>query len=54
MRNIDTLKKARGGRLRVASVDLVLHLCEALYRNVGATDLLDFTLIRRSSWRSRG
>jgi hypothetical protein len=54
MRNIDTLKKARGGRLRVASVDLVLHLGEALYRNVGATDLLDFTLIGRSSWRSRG
>ena len=46
MRNIDALSAARAAAgLPVASVDLALHLGEALYGNVGATDRLDFTVI---------
>jgi adenylate cyclase len=46
MANIDALNAARAAvGLPVASVDLALHLGEALYGNVGATDRLDFTVI---------
>jgi adenylate cyclase len=46
MANIDALNAARAAAgLPVASVDLALHLGEALYGNVGATDRLDFTVI---------
>jgi adenylate cyclase len=46
MRNIDALNAARvAAGAPFASVDLALHLGEALYGNVGATDRLDFTVI---------
>ncbi len=46
MRNIDALNATRASAgAPVASVDLALHLGEALYGNVGATDRLDFTVI---------
>jgi adenylate cyclase len=46
MRNIDALNAGRAARgAPVAAVDLALHLGEALYGNVGATDRLDFTVI---------
>jgi adenylate cyclase len=46
MRNIEALNTAREARgAPPASVDLALHLGDALYGNVGATDRLDFTVI---------
>jgi adenylate cyclase len=46
MRNIDGLNAARAAAgAPFAPVDLALHLGEALYGNVGATDRLDFTVI---------
>lgn len=46
MGNIDALNAARAAAgLPIAPVDLALHLGEALYGNVGATDRLDFTVI---------
>ena len=43
---IDVLNRARAAAgAPFASVDLALHLGEALYGNVGATDRLDFTVI---------
>ena len=46
MRNIEALNAARAARgAPVASVDLALHLGDALYGNVGAIDRLDFTVI---------
>jgi adenylate cyclase len=46
MRNIDALNAARAAAgAPLAPVDLALHLGEALYGNVGATDRLDFTVI---------
>jgi adenylate cyclase len=46
MRNIDALNAARAAAgAPFAPVDLALHLGEALYGNVGATDRLDFTVI---------
>ncbi len=46
MRNIDALNTSRAAAgLPIAPVDLALHLGEALYGNVGATDRLDFTVI---------
>ena len=46
MGNIDALNCARAAAgAPVAPVDLALHLGEALYGNVGATDRLDFTVI---------
>jgi adenylate cyclase len=46
MRNIDALNGARAAAgAPFAPVDLALHLGEALYGNVGATDRLDFTVI---------
>jgi adenylate cyclase len=43
---IDALNAARtAAGAPLASVDLALHLGEALYGNVGATDRLDFTVI---------
>jgi adenylate cyclase len=46
MRNIEALNAAREARgASVASVDLALHLGDALYGNVGAIDRLDFTVI---------
>jgi adenylate cyclase len=46
MRNIEALNAAREGRgAPPASVDLALHLGDALYGNVGAIDRLDFTVI---------
>jgi adenylate cyclase len=46
MRSIDALNAARAAAgAPFASVDLALHLGEALYGNVGATDRLDFTVI---------
>jgi adenylate cyclase len=46
MAAIGALNAARGAAgAPVAPVDLALHLGEALYGNVGATDRLDFTVI---------
>jgi adenylate cyclase len=46
MRNIETLNAARASAgAPLASVDLALHLGDALYGNVGAIDRLDFTVI---------
>jgi len=46
MRNIEALNAAREARgAPAASVDLALHLGDALYGNVGAIDRLDFTVI---------
>jgi adenylate cyclase len=46
MRNIEALRCARlAGGGPSASVDLALHLGDALYGNVGAIDRLDFTVI---------
>ncbi len=46
MRNIEALNAAREARgAPLASVDLALHLGDALYGNVGAIDRLDFTVI---------
>ena len=46
MRNIEALNAAREARgAPPASVDLALHLGDALYGNVGAIDRLDFTVI---------
>jgi adenylate cyclase len=46
MTAIDVLNAARkAGGAPLASVDLALHLGEALYGNVGAIDRLDFTVI---------
>ncbi|MGC2787337.1 MAG: adenylate/guanylate cyclase domain-containing protein [Roseiarcus sp.] len=46
MRNIEALKAAREARgAPPGSVDLALHLGDALYGNVGAIDRLDFTVI---------
>jgi adenylate cyclase len=46
MRNIEALNAARTlARAPLASVDLALHLGDALYGNVGAIDRLDFTVI---------
>jgi adenylate cyclase len=46
MRNLGALNAARAARgAPVAAVDLALHLGDALYGNVGATDRLDFTVI---------
>ena len=46
MRNIEALNAARAAARRAAaSVDLALHLGDALYGNVGAIDRLDFTVI---------
>ena len=46
MRNIEALNAAREARgVPLASVDLALHLGDALYGNVGAIDRLDFTVI---------
>ncbi|HEY3620913.1 MAG TPA: adenylate/guanylate cyclase domain-containing protein [Roseiarcus sp.] len=46
MRNIEALNGARAAAgAPVASIDLALHLGEALYGNVGAIDRLDFTVI---------
>jgi adenylate cyclase len=46
MRNIDAHNGARAAAgAPFAPVDLALHLGEALYGNVGATDRLDFTVI---------
>ena len=46
MGNIDALNAARAAAgAPFAPVDLALHLGEALYGNVGATDRLDFTVI---------
>jgi adenylate cyclase len=45
-RNIEALNAAREARgAPLASVDLALHLGDALYGNVGAIDRLDFTVI---------
>jgi adenylate cyclase len=45
-RNLDALNAERAAAgAPVAPVDLALHLGEALYGNVGATDRLDFTVI---------
>jgi adenylate cyclase len=46
MRNIDALNAVRASvGAPLASVDLALHLGDALYGNVGAIDRLDFTVI---------
>jgi adenylate cyclase len=46
MRNIGALNGVRASAdAPLASVDLALHLGDALYGNVGATDRLDFTVI---------
>jgi adenylate cyclase len=46
MRNVEALNAARVlAGAPVASVDLALHLGDALYGNVGAIDRLDFTVI---------
>ena len=46
MRNIEALNAARAARgAPLVSVDLALHLGDALYGNVGAIDRLDFTVI---------
>jgi adenylate cyclase len=46
MRNIEALNGTRAAAgAPVASIDLALHLGEALYGNVGAIDRLDFTVI---------
>jgi adenylate cyclase len=46
MRNIETLNATRASAgAPTASVDLALHLGDALYGNVGAIDRLDFTVI---------
>jgi adenylate cyclase len=46
MRNIEATNAAREARdAPLASVDLALHLGDALYGNVGAIDRLDFTVI---------
>jgi adenylate cyclase len=46
MRNIEELNAARASAgAPLASVDLALHLGDALYGNVGAIDRLDFTVI---------
>jgi adenylate cyclase len=46
MCNIEALNAAREARgAPPASVDLALHLGDALYGNVGAIDRLDFTVI---------
>ncbi|HEY5205692.1 MAG TPA: adenylate/guanylate cyclase domain-containing protein [Roseiarcus sp.] len=46
MRNIEALNAARASAgAPLASVDLALHLGDALYGNVGAIDRLDFTVI---------
>src|SRR5579863_9300 len=45
-RNLDALNSARAAAgVPFAAVDIALHLGEALYGNVGATDRLDFTVI---------